>query len=253
MEILNGKRGMITERDESILQDLFLAPGLSTRQLSRMYFDSVNTAKYRMYQLRKKGLVVNLVHKRGPAPSEVLWKLSKKALEREEEAAGRAGKRFRSWPKGRISHLIDVNDVFVEVSYGLDEVLGRFPGWEWIDEPRASERYEFAGTNRQHQPDAEVRFRGLRFFIERETKRAKETPEAFLRKMAGYQAYTQAFGIEGQVQIIFACDTERDVRYALSAGREYRVPVFAGNLEEAARYLLQQAARLVKQQEGRPS
>ncbi len=242
MDILVGKSGMVTERDEAILQDLFFAPGLTTRQIARMYFDALNTAKHRMYRLRKKGLVVNLVLARGGEPSEILWRLSKRAFEREAEATGKAGERHRTWPKGRLPHLVDTNDLFVEASYALDEGLGRYPAWEWVDEPRATERYEFAGERRQHQPDAEIRFAGHRFFIERETRRAKQAPEAFEAKMSRYGTYVRYAGLAGSVaEVLFACDAERDARHALEAGRRHEMPTVAGSLEEVVAHLARRA------------
>ena len=233
---------MVTERDEAMLRDLYFAPGLTTRQIKRMYFDALNTAKYRMYRLRKKGLVVNLVLAREGERSEVLWKLSKRAFEREAEAAGRAKERYRTWPKGRLPHLMDTNDLFVETSYALDEALGQYPAWEWVDEPRATERYESYGERRQHQPDAEIRFAGRRFFVERETRRAKQAPEAFEAKMHRYATYLRYAGLEGGgAEVLFASDAERDARHALEAGRRHGVPTVAGPLEEIAAHLARRA------------
>jgi hypothetical protein len=171
--------------------------------------------------------------------------LAKGAFRREAEDLRRYGETYPGWPKGRVPHLLDTNDLYVRVAGELDAILGPHPAWEWRDERRAHDEYRIGGSTVKHQPDAEVRLAtGHVFFVERQTERARETAGAIREKVARHAARADHLGKRGEARILFACDTGRDVGYALDAARSSGLPVFAGCVDEAASYLADEALRL---------
>ena len=53
MPILTGRKGTITERDQRLLEAVFVCRYLSTRQLARLFFNSTSRARTRLPELEK--------------------------------------------------------------------------------------------------------------------------------------------------------------------------------------------------------
>lgn len=85
MPILTGRKGTITERDQRLLEAVFVCRYLSTRQLARLFFNSTSRARTRLPELEKKGYLdkrsVYLVSpvRDHPGVRETVWHLTKGA------------------------------------------------------------------------------------------------------------------------------------------------------------------------------
>lgn len=234
----------LPERYEGILTDLYFTRLLSTEQIARRYFNTKATAKSKLHKLkREKGVVIPRTTQKGLT----VWMLNKSAFEREAQILGREGEPYRKWPKPRaIPHLVDTNDLYLEIVDDLNEMLGELPeGWDWRNEAQAWRRYDHGGKHGWvHQPDAEIHFAGHIFFIERQTERARKTYDKIEEKLEGYSRYIKRLrnrGIEGEIEILFACDEERDMDYALEAAEKYGLGMTAGDTKQIADHLREQA------------
>lgn len=125
----------------------------------------------------------------------------------------------------------------------IDEILsGPFPVWEWRNERRAHRPLTDANKKTEHRPDAEVRFGGDVFILERETRRSRATEEAVFDKVALRKEYIEhILKKPNHAMILFACDTPRDIQYADRARSKLDVDLFAGNPDQVVRYLLDRA------------
>lgn len=240
--IIGGREGTLTERDEEILTDLYFTRLLSTRQIERRYFNTYATTKKRMYELRGKGLIEPAT----PFSGLTVWTLTRPCFSQEVEYHQREGAdHYRGWPKPKaIPHIVDTNDVYMEIGDDLNRVLGEYPEWEWKDEPRAWRRYNHGSESRVHRPDAEIRFGANRYFLERQTERARKTSEKIEEKLEGYRRYTRLLrssGHEGELEVLFACDAERDMDYALKAAEKYGLAMTAGYTSQIAGHLVEKA------------
>lgn len=234
----------LTDRDEAILTDLYFTRLQSTEQIARRYFKTFATAKRKLHSLKKeKGVVIP----RTPQKGLTVWTLNKRAFERELQILRREGEPYREWPKPRaIPHLVDTNDIYIEIADDLTRILGDLPeGWDWKNEAQAWRRYDYGGVSgRVHQPDAEIRFAGNIYFLERQTHRARKTAEKIEEKLEGYQRYRKLLkssGQDGELEVVFACDAERDMDYALEAAKKYGVAMTAGTTGDIAEHLLDKA------------
>lgn len=214
---------------------------------------SVSSALRRLQKLREEQLLVSRDHTRPGGKPTRMWMLSKAAFRREAKGLGHHDEPYPGWPKkradgspGKLDHLLDTNDLYVAVAGELDDVLGPHPAWEWREERLASENYKrsWESKTRRHQPDAEVDFRGRLFFVERQTRRAKETYEAIAEKVEAHARRADFVGARASAKIVFACDEKRDVGYALEAARAGGPPLFAGTVDEAAVALAEEAQEL---------
>lgn len=210
---------------------------------------SVGSAERRLRKLKGEKILLRRRH-RTKFGATGLWMLSKGAFRREVRDLGRHEEPYPGWPKHRLQHLLDTNDVYFQLASELDAILGPChgldPAWQWLDERRAYERYSVSWETRPryHQPDAEIRFLGRVFILERQTERARETQEAMRDKVQRHEARAEYLGIGDRTQILFACDTLRDIGYAQKAGEECGLPVIAGSVEEVVSYLADEALRI---------
>lgn len=239
--VLNGRAGMINDRDEDILTDLFLAGCLTTSQIQRMYFSAHSTAKGRMYKLHKKGYVNFEIFDVG----ENLWFLTKEAFLREARNAESEETQPFSPPKERTAHYTKINDLYVKAAPMLDSIVGEWPEWHWLNEYRARRGYERAGRDRAYRPDAELHFRDHTFVIERQTAEARASRGILLSRMADYADYVEHItGRRETTQVLWACDTERDMNYAREGGEKYGLFTVAGDVEKIADHIEGTALRL---------
>lgn len=242
--MLEGKAGILMPRDESILTEIYFTGFLTTKQIVDRHFPDPEYGRQRLYALRKKKMLTNWTVSR----QLNLWKLTKGAFDREIESLHREDERFKKWPKrDYIPHYVDTNDLFVAICGDLDGMLGKHPAWEWKDESRAFRRYEFGGDKRYHQPDAEVHFGGRIYFIERQTERSRKTGKEIEEKIRRYKGYRTSIDRDDlSAQLLFACDTQRDLDYAVKAADKHQVPTYADTLQGVADHLKKEAGRLEK-------
>ena len=271
-----------TPRDEGFTGDLGVVSIATTEQiaarycpqLGRVYFPALNpdradpskkggrrdeddflpdtpspaSAERRMRRLKAARLLVRRGHRRPGGERTSIWMLSKVAFRREARDMGLHDATYPGWPKGKLQHFLDTNDLYFQLAGELDAVLegvcyGPDPAWEWRNERRSYERYtvSWEPKPRYHQPDAEVLFCGRLFIVERQTARAKETEEAIAKKVQDHNHRAAHIDAKDTAQIVFACDTPRDVNHALKAGQDSDVPVVAASVAEVVSHLTDQA------------
>ncbi len=252
MPILTGRKGTITERDQHLLEAVFLCRYLSTRQLARLFFNSTSRARTRLPELEKKGYLdkrsVYLVSpmKDHPGVRETVWHLTKGGFDSVAETLGYdetyAPKQLLP-EKAR--HYVRTNEVYVAARPALDRELGPHPGWEWRHEKRAAAAYEYADAPYVHQPDAHLRFRGHVFIVERQTAESRLGPKGVYRKIAAHKRYAEVVlkKLE-ETQVLFACDSPTVAGAAERAGKEHGIYTVAGDVERIAHHLYQSALRL---------
>lgn len=241
----------LSDRDEAILTDLYFTRILSTQQIATKYFNTYNSAKARLAELKDDLWII----RRNPYKGTTIWLLTRPAFEREVEDLHREGERYRDWPKAHsIPHFLDTNDVFIDISEELDGILGERPtynrmgerpAWNWKQEPLAREAFKDGEGKGVHQPDAEITFAGNRYFIERQTERARKTAQQIDNKINDdYRRYIRRQkreGAEGEMEVLYACDKERDMRYADAAGERLGVAVTTGSPDYIAEYIVGKA------------
>lgn len=242
--MISGKEGMLTKRDEAIITDLYFTRMLSTEQIAALYFKTEATAKKRLYDLRRlKGVVEPLT----PETGLTVWALTKPAFLRAAEFVYPED-RYRGFPEPRfIPHMLDTNDLYVGLRNHLDRLFGEHPSWEWTDEARLWWQRNSKGNSsstraKRSQPDAELTFADHRYLIERQTKRSRKTREELDQKVDGYRRYfSRQKETAGEMEVIFACDVERDMESVVTAAEKYNVQITAGTVEDITGYLIQQA------------
>lgn len=231
----------LTDRDEKVLTDLYFCRILSTEQIAAKYFNHYNTAKSRLAVVKD----MDMITRRNPWQGTTIWMLTRRAFDREIEALGCEGERYRDWPKQMaIGHFLDTNDVFIDISEEMDEVLGEHPAWEWKNEPRAREAFKDAEGKGVHRPDAEIAFADNRYFLERQTSRARKTAKDLDKKLETYRRYIRRQrreGFEGEMEVLYACDEERDMKHAKNAADHHGVQMTAGKPGLIAEHLVSNA------------
>ena len=129
-----------------------------------------------------------------------------------------------------------------EEDENLDDILGPYPNWEWRNEARAHRALRAGNEKTEYRPDAEVRFAGDVFMVERETKRSRPTEEGIFRKVAARKEYIEhVLEKPDETTILFACDIPRDAQYADRAASRLDVDLVSGNPQQIVRYLLDRA------------
>lgn len=236
MALRNGRAGTVTPRDGQVFTDLYLCRFLLTRQIAALRFSSSESARVRMYALMRKGWLVNQVH----GPGEILWRLSREGFERQRASLDREKEPtpdFFSGPKVR--HYLEANDLYCELAPRLEQALGFCSSWEWRNEGRAFCRYELGGQRLAHQPDAEIVLPNGLFFLERQSGRARYGREVIREKVAAYRTYIERVlrPEPERVEVLFACDREREKRAAIESGDELGVIVVASSVRGVASYL----------------
>ncbi|MDN5696841.1 MAG: replication-relaxation family protein [Rubrobacter sp.] len=251
----------LSHRDEAILTDLYFTRILSTQQIATKYFKTYNSAKARLAELADDMWII----RRNPYTGTTIWLLTRPAFVREVEGLRRYGECYRDWPKAHsIPHFLDTNDVFIDISEEMDGILGERPNhdwmgestaWNWKQEPLAREAFKDGEGKGVHQPDAEIAFDGNRYFLERQTERARKTAKQIDDKINDdYRRYIRRQrreNFEGEMEVLYACDKERDMRYADAAGARHGVEVITGKPDYIAEYIVGKAmeARSRRQEE----
>lgn len=233
----------LTDRDEAILTDLYFTRILSTQQIADKYFNTHSSAKRRMSELKNPEL--GMVARRNPYKGTTIWMLTRKAFTREVEDLHHEGEPYRDWPKPHsIPHFLDTNDVFIDISEEMNEVLGEHPAWQWKNEPRAREPFKDGEGRCVHQPDAEIAFGGNRYFLERQTERSRKTYQKIDERLDDYRRYIRRQrreGFEGEMEVLFACDEERDMKYATTAAERHGVYMTPGKPGLIAEHIVSKA------------
>lgn len=272
-----------TPRDEGVFGDLGVVDILGTDQVAgrfcpetgRVYFPALNpagadpskkggkrdeehvlartpstgSAERRLRRLKAARLLVRRGH---PTPEgrTSIWMLSKAAFRREARDMGLHDATYPGWPKSRVQHLLDTNDLYVGLAGELDAVLegvcyGSEPVWEWRNERRSYERYSVSWEPRPryHQPDAEVLFCGRLFIVERQAERARKPFEAIAKKVQDHNHRAAHLGVKETAQIVFACDTLRDTNHALKAAEDSDLSVVAAPVAEVVSHLTDEALK----------
>ena len=236
MALKTGKAGAATPRDERVFEDLFWTRFLSTSQIAELRFPSLESARVRMYNLMRKGWVVNKIQ----APNEILWRLTRQGFERVRTSLDWDKEPTPDFFSGqKLLHYVETNDLYVQAVPRLERVLGSYPAWKWINEGRAYHRYELGSRRLAHQPDAEICMPGYLLFLERQTSRARYGSKTIHDKVAAYKAYIERVlrPQEICVEVLFAADLERERRAAVEAGNEYGVEVVASSVKGIASHL----------------
>lgn len=243
-------RIVLSGRDERIMTTLYGLTVASTEHLAEAHFPSVESARKRMGKLKRAGYVDHFLFRpREDAPAIGLWVLKPRLYRREAKNAGRAAETYPKMPK-RMNHHLRTNDIYAAIYKPLveafDDGLIEGSNWLWKNEAHSWCGYDFSGRSRVHQLDAEVHFPdGKVFFIERQTRDAREPESAFYEKVERYSKYTQYMGFEkGQATLVFACDEKRDQNYAGNACREYGVRALVSNPTDAATFIIEKAGEV---------
>jgi hypothetical protein len=252
LAILTGRKGVITERDQLIFETVFVCRYLSTRQLTRLFFNSTSRARTRLPELGKKGYLdkrsVYLVPpvKDHPGVRETVWHLTKGGF---DSVAETLDSEETYTPKQllpeKARHYVRTNEVYVAARPALDRELGQHPGWEWRHEKRAADAYEYADASYVHQPDAHLLFLDHVFIVERQTDESKLGPKGVYKKLEAHGRYAKVvLKKPEETQVLFACDDPAVAAAAERAGREYGVYTVAGDVGRIAHHLYQSALRL---------
>jgi len=250
--ILTGRKGAITERDQRILEAVFVCRYLSTRQLARLFFTSTSRARTRLPELEKKGYLqkrsVYLVAptRDHPGVRETVWHLTKAGFESVAETLGsEEGYTPKQLLPEKARHYVRTAEVYVAARPGLDRELGPHPAWQWRHEKRAADAYEYADAPYVHQPDAHVLFRDHVFIVERQTAEARLGPKGVYKKLEDHGRYAKVvLKKPEETQVLFACDNVAVAQAAERAGREHGVYTVAGSVGRIAHHLYQSAIRL---------
>lgn len=241
-------RGQIGSRDDELMLDLYYVRVASISQIHQLYFPSYKSARKRLYELGWMGLVQNNIYSRKEKLN--LWMLTKRGFKRQAEDVGNKDERYRDWPTERnIRHYIDTNEVYMLVSGSLDDAVGQQPAWRYRDEARASHYWKIGSQGGLHRPDAEIEIANRLYFIERQTERSRKPQSYFDNRMQKYQGYFRYAEAERGVsgcQVLWVCDTQRDVDYALQAGKNCGVDTAANRLVGACNYLVSEAKKHTK-------
>lgn len=235
MALKTGRAGWTTSRDNEVFEDLYLCRFLSTQQVAALRFPSFESARVRLYALMRKGQVVNQIHR----PNLVLWRLTREGFERQRTSLDCEKEPIPDFFSGpKVDHYLEANDLYCELAPLLEAALGRYPAWEWRNEGRSFHRYELGGKLCAHQPDAEILLPNALYFFERQSRRARYAPRTIREKVAAYRTYTErVLRSEVPVEVLFACDLEREGRAAIRAGNELGVDVVASSVRGIAAYL----------------
>lgn len=263
MVMKNGKAGMFGPKDHMILRDLFLCRYLTAAQIAILHYNSVERARTRLSQLRKKGLVENRViytmaptGKPGtrdyhPGKWEGVWYLTKDAdgmmsasVDFEDGGGERTTWAPRQLQPPKMRHHVRINELYLAIKSDLDHELGEFPHWVWEHEKWATDSYTFHGP-RKHKPDAHVLMGGETFVIERQTRESHVTLGEIRNKVADRATWARVWRQDlKNTQVVFACEEERVAEVARRAGKDHNIYTFAGTVEEAAYHLYQSALRI---------
>lgn len=236
MALRTGRAGTITPRDARVLEDLYFCRFLSTRQIATLRFSSFESARVRLYALMRKGWIINQLH----GPNLVLWRLSREGFERQRVSLDGEKEATPDFFSGaKVRHYLEANDVYCEIAPRLEAALGPYPMWQWRNESRAFQRYDLGERRLAHQPDAEILLPNGLFLLERQSNRARYGSKTIRDKVAAYKAYIERIlRLEGtRVEVLFACDLERERRAAVAAGCEYGVEVVASSVRGIAKHI----------------
>lgn len=241
-------RGQIVPRDDELMLDLYYIRVASIPQVEEMYFKTYAAARKRLYELSWMGLIENKIY--CVEGKLNLWMLTKRGFRRQAEDVGNEDERYRDWPTARnIRHYIDTNDVYTLVSGPLEEALGKQPAWHYRDEARASHYWKIGSQEGLHRPDAEIELANRLYFIERQTERSRKPQSYFDERMQDYQGYFRYAQAERGIagcEVVWVCDTQRDLDYALRAGEKYGIDTTANRLVGACKYLVREAKERTK-------
>lgn len=231
------------EKDQRALDALFATVVLSTRQLQDLIYGSDSYARDRLYSLRKVGYVERLPSRFGRGGGK-LWILTRREFFRELRWSRLYYEESYPDLPTRLEHMVATNDIYVGVA---DELEYRFGdenvGWRWKHEARAYDRFEVGSESFVHQPDAELSFGERVFYVERQTGKSRKAPAEFYRRMRHYAARERYLTRKAlTLEVLWACDTERDMRHARAAANRHGARATCDTPEEIVDYVIKSVA-----------
>lgn len=251
MAIATGRAGVITPRDEELMEGLMIARYQVSRQIATIHFNSETRCRARLYELFHKGyLKYRHVYTTAPAGKspgkrEAVWHLDKEAF---EMIAGSLGYDDERWAPKQLSHFntrhyVKTNDLYAAVRNDLNSILDRDGEWLWEHAGRVEDHYEYRAEPFVHKPDAHLSFGGRLYIIERQTQESRVTAEKIKDKIWDHKQYATVIlrRTPEQVKVLVACDEQRVSDAAKRAGDEYGIQVAAGPLEKITDHVLDEA------------
>lgn len=233
----------LKDKDQTALTALFSTVVLLTRQLEHVVYGSDSYARDRLYNLRKVGYVERKTPQFRKGDGK-LWILTRREFFRELKWS--RVYYDESYPElpSRLEHTVATNDIYVGAR---DELEYRFGdedlGWKWKHEARAFDRFEVGSHSFVHQPDAELSFGERVFYIERQTEKSRQAPAEFHERMRRYTARERYLAHKDVIpEVLWACDTERDMRYARTAAERHGARAVCGSPEEIVAYVVRSVA-----------
>lgn len=251
MATKTGRPGTLTPRDIELMRALAFCPLLNARQIMKLDlpgpeytnlshlmeqerqnklrlatrgFSSYERCRKSLYRLAKKGFLARYANS---ASELTMWSLTPEGhkdvvhnrlwLEKTYNI-DLPYNDYRPDPT-RVRHHEAVGDLFVALQPRLTDLYGELPSWDWMSERRAFETYRVGGEPRRYMPDAELVLgeEDFVFVIERQTRYARKAEadikhkiERHHERLTGNRRRT-----EDDFQIIFSCDEQRDIDYAL--------------------------------------
>jgi hypothetical protein len=232
-----------TIRDQWLIEALYRGRGLTEEQIARMFFPSreylknpntekqrysLSGVKMRMPTLQEMGFVLTQRYTPiGETRAVRYWYLTQRRFKGEARAAGRPEETYPDMVE-RLSHHFKVTDIYAGIYSLFRELLSDLPvegyqQWEWKNERKSACEFQYEGRTRQHKPDAEINMPdGQIYFIERQTKESRKTQEVFHEKVENAKSYINWSELTNpKPKLMFACDEERDRRYAKKALEDF--------------------------------
>lgn len=227
--LLVGRRGEVTPRDEEVMRDLFFLDRATLDQLAVLHFPTCvkKRAYNRLRQLRNKGRLANEVI--GVDGKDGLSTLNFFSLTQEARAAVADTLASEGLPPERLhatrelgknnpestnlkplsplraEHTEKVSRLYMLLKGGLEKALGGAgTAWLWRSERRATRSYDRADGRRYYRPDAELILypplpldapldtlpQPFHLFIEVQTANSRASSSEIARKVADHQLAT---------------------------------------------------------------
>jgi len=179
----------ITSRDLELLEAVGKLRFTTTSQLARLYFHSRSGANKRLRKLLDSGLVKVWVRQ---LTEENVYSLTREGLET-LDASGISVPRELD---GNLGHLLMLNEVRIRFAFGLEAIGGSLAWWrsEWDLRAHGKERII---------PDAffAVSWEEAEQIFALEVENQTSYPQGILRKLLGYRATPELYGV-GRYRIL---------------------------------------------------
>lgn len=257
--LVSGNSAHLKQRDEALLQDLYLVRYLTTSQIARMYFlmpdetgqrtrASASAADRRMYRLSKQGWLRNHPELRSTLGNTYkLWVLSELAFDRERREMGEGPEQgMPPAPKiGRLDHLVHINDLYVACAPTLRFFLGEpdsdgSESWTWRYEGKHPRQITGSVHEQKLRPDAEIQVGQTTFFVEYQSIQSRVTVEKIQAKTDNYARYVDRV-LEvppDQAQLLMVTDQPRIAQATSQRASDLGLHARCGDIEAINEYLI---------------